>query len=647
MAVASAMDRFTRRVSLAVSGNEALKGTLLSAASSLWFLLFLLLPMGIIVLFGFTTVNPRTFTITYDRLTLENYSFVLNPVASPVLTLTVWTFFVSALTVVGSLAVGYPVAYYLARVVSEKHRGLFISLIIIPFWVSFVVQVYALYPWIQRQGYIGQAVDAFRLGGLADGLFENLGFGSKGIVPIVLIWIWIPFLILPVFASLLKIDRELLEAAQDLGAGKWRTFRHVIWPLSLPGVITGSILVFITAFGSFVEPALVGGQEAKLIGNYIYLNFLELGALPTGAAASVIVLGTTVIVLWLYAIYAEEAASGFGRRSLLSKAVSQVWERLSDAFARRMPSPDNGGGHGRSVAQARGPLERLFDRLGERHGKGILRAFTILVLITFYVPLVQVALFSFNESPNTITWGGFSLKWYVRPPGQVEELRALFNDKAMLDAMINSFAIGLAVTALSLLIGTPAALAIVRYRFGSRSYLNLMLYTGLVIPSIVLGVALLVFITWLNDLYLWPYGQFVWETGYLSIIVGHVTFAIPIVIVVLIVSLREFDRSIEEAAMDLGADELKTFFLVTLPVIKPGLVAAALLSFTFSFDEVIVTLFTKGQGIETLPVVMWSTLFKKIPSPELNAASTLILGIAIVFTLLANKVQRGGTMFRF
>jgi len=148
-------------------------------------------------------------------------------------------------------------------------------------------------------------------------------------------------------------------------------------------------------------------------------------------------------------------------------------------------------------------------------------------------------------------------------------------------------------------------------------------------------------------LYLWPYGHVWWDTGYLSIIVGHVTFSIPIVIVVLIVSLREFDRSLEEAAMNLGADEWTTFFHVTLPMIKPGLVSAALLSFTFSFDELIVTLFLKGQGVETLPVVMWSTLVKKIPSPELNAASTLILVIAIVFTLLANRVQRGGTMFRF
>ena len=301
----------------------------------------------------------------------------------------------------------------------------------------------------------------------------------------------------------------------------------------------------------------------------------------------------------------------------------------------------------KSPGAVRGSLERLFDRVAERHGARILQVFTILALLTFYIPLAQVVIFSFNAAPNIITWNGFSLQWYVRPAGGTATLRALFSDDAMMEALKNSFLIGLAVTAASLLIGTPAALALVRYRFRTKQYLNLMLYTGLVIPSIVMGLSILVFITFLNDLYLWPYLGVWWETGYLSIIVGHVTFCIPIVIVVLMVSLREFDRTLEEAAMNLGANEWTTFFTVTLPLIKPGLVSAALLSFTFSFDELIVTLFLKGQGVETLPVVMWSTLVKKIPSPELNAASTLILGIAILFTVAATKVQKGGTLFRF
>ena len=639
----SPIGRLARWISISTFGKGALKGTLLSLPSSIWFLLFLLLPMVIVLIFGFATISPTTLSISYSELTWDNYLFALNP-ASPVLPLTAWTIIVSAITALGSLAAGYPVAYYLARVISEKNRGLVLSLIIIPFWISFVVQVYALYPWVTREGYIGQAFNAIGLAGFADWLFANFGFGTANIVPLVLIWIWLPFMILPLFTSLLRIDKELLEAAYDLGAGNWKAFWHVTWPLSLPGAVTGSILVFITAFGSFVEPQLLAGQEGRLIGNYIYLSFLELGNLPIGAAASVVVLAATVAVLYVYTKFAGEAEGEFRRTGTLTEILAAAASRL--ARRRREVEPTSGKVKW-TIHAARGPLERFLDRLAQRHGRKILAGVTTLVLLTFYVPLAQVVIFSFNASPNIISWGGFSLQWYVKPAGGPTTLRALFNDDAMIDALLNSFLIGLAVVGASLALGTPAALALVRYRFASKQYLNVMLYTGLVIPSIVMGLSILVFITFLNDLYLWPYGRVWWETGYFSIIVGHVTFCIPIVIVVLMVSLREFDRSLEEAAMNLGANEFTTFFHVTLPIIKPGIVSAALLAFTFSFDELIVTLFLKGQGVETLPVVMWSTLYKKIPSPELNAASTLILGIAIVFTVLATRVQKGGTLFRF
>jgi len=267
-------------------------------------------------------------------------------------------------------------------------------------------------------------------------------------------------------------------------------------------------------------------------------------------------------------------------------------------------------------------------------------------LAAFYVPLAQVVVFSFNHDNNIINWSSFSTRWYLSPKG-TSEVRSLFSDPDMTGALWNSLGIGLAVTLISLAVGLPAAMAIVRFRYGSKPFLNLMLYTGLVMPSIIMGISILMFITFLNDLYLGPYAHSQWLLGYSSIIVGHVTFCIPIVIVVLIVSLKEFDRSIEEAAMNLGADEITTFLRVTVPNIMPGIISAALLSFTFSFSEVIVTDFLKGQGIETLPVVFWATLSKKIPTPELNAASTLILGLSALFVLVSNRIQKGGTGFRF
>src|SRR2546422_101654 len=524
---------------------------------------------------------------------------------------------------------------------------------LLPFWISVVVQVYAVLPWVRRDGYVGIVLDRIGLGSLADWIFKTVGLGSPGIVVPVLIYIWLPFMILPLFTAILRIDPALIEAAQDLGAGSWKTFWNVVVPLSYNGILTGTILVFITAFGSFVEPKILAGSSGLLIGNYIQASFLEFGKLPDGAAASVVVLVPTIVLLYVYVAYAQAPATGLARESVIARIVRGVWGRLSALWALlpiagkkthagAAPGPDPP----QTIRVYRSRPEQIFDSIASWRGPGILRAYTFVALAAFYIPLIQVIIFSFNHDNNTIVWSYPSLRWYVSPPGY-QEVSSLFGDTAMIGALSNSIGIGLVVTAISLAIGLPAALAIVRYRFSTKPFLNLMLYTGLMIPSIILGLSLLVFIRLVDDLYLWPYLGVTWDFGYASIIVGHVTFSIPIVIVVLIVSLREFDRSIEEAAMDLGANEITTFFRVTIPNIMPGIVSAALLAFTFSFSEVVVTLFLTGAGIQTLPILFWAQLSKQIQTPELNAASTLIIGLSIVFIVLANKVQRGGTLFRF
>ncbi len=649
--------RIARWSSRLAAGKDALKGELLSAASNLWFLLFILLPTLIVVFFGFTTINPDL-TVSYSRLTLSNFQYALAPYGI-VVRLTLRTMFVSVITAIGALIISYPIAYYLARLCSEKYRGIIVSLVVIPFWISFVVQVYAMFPWVQRDGYIGTAMDVVGLGGFANWLFSTFGYGTANIVAPALIYIWLPFMVLPLFTSILNIDPSLLEAAQDLGAGKWKTFWHVTVPLSYNGVLTGTILIFITAFGSFVEPKLLAGEQGTLVGNYIQDAFLKFGYLPIGAAASIVVLIPTILLLYVYVVYAEKA---FEERregakvGLLARIWNAIRSRVSDLLesraGRAIALPSEGNGVAR-MQVVRGRLERFYDRLAARHGKRLLQLFTGLILAAFYVPLAQVVVFSFNHDYNIINWSYFSLRWWVPSKttagagASYTQVTALFGDADMMAALLNSLFIGLAVTGMSLLTGVPAAMAIARYKFSSKRFLDLMLYTSLVMPSIIMGVSILVFITFLDDLYLYPYLHTQWLTGYLSIIVGQTTFTIPIVIVTLVISFREFDRSVEEAAMNLGADEITTFLKVTFPIVKPGIISAALLAFTFSFSDVVVALFLKGGGVNTMPVLFWSYLSRKIPTPELNAASTLILGLSILFVLVSNRVQKGGLGFRF
>src|SRR3989454_3341677 len=579
MATPTLTSAFFRRIARLGSTKASSKGELLASVSDVWFLIFLLVPILIVVFFGFTTVN-QDLTISYSRLTGANYLGALDPFG-PVATLFVRTLGVAFLAAVGSLAVAFPIAYYLARVCRERNRGLLVSLFVIPFWISFVVQVYAVLPWVRRDGYVGMVLDRIGLGSLADWIFKAVGLGSPGIVVPVLIYIWLPFMILPLFTAILRIDPALVEAAQDLGAGFWKTFWNVVVPLSYNGILTGTILVFITAFGSFVEPKILAGSSGLLIGNYIQASFLEFGKLPDGAAASVVVLVPTIALLYVYVAYAQAPATGLARESVVARIVRAAWGRLSALLALLALLPiarkktDTGSAPGgpdptRTIRVYRSRPEQLFDSLASWRGPGILRAYTFVALAAFYIPLIQVIIFSFNHDNNTIVWSYPSLRWYVSPPGY-QEVSSLFGDTAMIGALSNSVLIGLVVTAISLAIGLPAALVI----------------------------------------------------------------------------LREFDRSIEEAAMDLGANEITTFFRVTIPNIMPGIVSAALLAFTFSFSEVVVTLFLTGAGIQTLPILFWAQLSKQIQTPELNAASTLIIGLSIVFIVLSNKVQRGGTLFRF
>ncbi len=645
MATRTTTDRWARALARLTTERESLKGELLAFASSFWFGLFLLVPLLIVVFFGFTTVNYNL-TVSYTQLTTAWYQDALNPFGT-VISLALRTVGFAIAAAIGALFVGIPIAYYLARICPERHRGTLVSLFVIPFWVSFVVQVNAILPWVDPNGYIGDAFRVIGLPGVGQWLLGNFGYGSTYIVAPALVYIWLPYMILPLYTAFQRIDPSLIEAAQDLGAGKWRSFWSVTFPLASNGVLTGTILVFITAFGSFVEPEILAGKNGLLIGNYIEKAFLEFGYLPRGAAASVVVLVPTILLLYLYVVYAQAVTERTRGTSRMAEAVRRLRQRFARQPGTSAPGPVRAADGGTpAMVVVRGPLERAFDFVSVHAGATLLALFTIVALLAWYIPLAQVVMFSFNHDNNNIVWSYPSLRWYL-PSRGYQEVRALFGDTEVLGAILSSFLIGGTVTLISILVGLPAAMAIVRYKFGSRPYLNLMLYTGLVMPSIILGVSILVFIRFLNDTYLWPYFGGRWDFGFWSIVVGHVTFCIPIVIVVLLVSLREFDRSIEEAALNLGADEIKTFFRVTLPNIMPGLVSAALLSFTFSFSEVVVTLFLKGPGVETLPVVIWATLSKHVPTPETNAASTLVLAISIVFVLLANRVQRGGTLYRF
>jgi spermidine/putrescine transport system permease protein len=245
-----------------------------------------------------------------------------------------------------------------------------------------------------------------------------------------------------------------------------------------------------------------------------------------------------------------------------------------------------------------------------------------------YAPILILILFSFNQSRFGAKWTGWTLDWY----------RQMFRDDRIADAFQTTMVIAITSTLIATTLGTMLALALERYHFRGRAALDATLYLPIIIPDIVMAVALLAFFSFAFRLLNATFGLSM-RNGLGTVIIAHVAFSISFVTVVVRASLRNFDRRLEEAAQDLGANPWQTFRHITLPLIMPGIVGGALIAFTLSLDDFVVTFFTSGPGVNTLPLEVYSRVRKTI-TPEINAVSTLMLLGSIVLVAASLMLQR-------
>ncbi|AZY49549.1 ABC transporter permease subunit [Bordetella avium] len=241
-----------------------------------------------------------------------------------------------------------------------------------------------------------------------------------------------------------------------------------------------------------------------------------------------------------------------------------------------------------------------------------------------YVPILSLMVFSFNDSPLVTSWTGFSFRWY----------HSLFNDDTLLRAAWLSFKIAALTATAATVIGTWAGYVLARMgRFkGFGLYIG-MLSAPLVIPEVVLGISLLLMFVEMRGQLGWPA-----QNGIFTIWVGHVTLCMAFVAVVIQSRIRDMDRSLEEAALDLGATPIKVFFAITLPLIAPALASAWLLSFTLSLDDVVLASFLSGPGYTTLPMEIFSRVRLGL-KPEVNALATLFILVVGTCVIIANRMQ--------
>lgn len=475
----------------------------------------------------------------------------------------------SATVTLITVALAYPVAYFLAF----RVRGnpiTWLILLSLPFLTSYLLRVLAWKIMLGNSGVINSTLMEL---GILQAPLEFLLY-SRFAVVLTLVHAWAAFAILPIYVSLSKIDRSLLEAAADLGEGPARRFLRVTLPLSMPGVIVAAVIQFIPTVGDYVTPMMVGGPRGMMFGQIIAAQFGAAYNWPLGAALTIMMMLAITLIVVVF-----------------------VWLAQRGTVRRREME---------AVSAARGAA-RPARRFGPLH------VYMALYLVFLYIPSLMLPIFSFNDGIQMVLpLKSFTLKWYA----------GIAEVPGLLEALGNSLKVAASVAIATTTLATIAAKALTRYRLPGQSVALGFLMLPMVMPGIILAVGLLVLTLAIGmPLSLWAVG------------VAHVVVTLPFATLVIRARLEGVAKNLEECALDLGENGWMTFWRVTFPLILPAVGASLLLSFTTSFDEFLFALFLGGNQT-TLPVFMWTQVrFPQTLPTVLALGSCIFLGtVALIGT---------------
>jgi spermidine/putrescine transport system permease protein len=257
----------------------------------------------------------------------------------------------------------------------------------------------------------------------------------------------------------------------------------------------------------------------------------------------------------------------------------------------------------------------------------LLGSWTGVVLLFLYLPILLLIIYSFNDSKYSIVWEGFTLKWYSQLGTEFTRHMSDERRSPLIGSLNNSLIIAGITTVFSVILGTAGAWLLYRYKFPALRSITTLIYIPMIIPEIIMGISLLIFFKTIDV-----------SLGFVTVIISHITFCFPFVLIAVQARLAGVDPSLEEAAMDLGAPPLKAFFLVMVPYLLPAIISGALMSFTLSMDEVIVTYFTRGPSSETLPIRVYG-LAKVGLSPMLNTISAVFIVVTALLVVVSESVK--------
>jgi len=568
---------------------------LMAAPLVVLLLVLLIYPVGQLLLLS--VVGDQGFTLSQYHRLFE--SSVCVNVLLITLKISLWTTFFAVVA-------GYPVAYLISSL-SAKRKTSLLFWVLLSFWTSFLVRTFAWVVLLGRNGVVNQLLQALGILDAPANLLYNFGSVLVGMVHALM-----PLAVLTMLSVMENIDRNLPRAASTLGARPGTAFWKIYFPLSMPGVAAAAIMVFVTAIGFFITPALLGGRKETMITQIIIDQVQQTMNWEFAGAVSVLLL---VVVLVVFAIYDKV----LGLSTMTGGASTRVRASGKESLSRRA-----GDAVLTVLANVSDALFALLPKRMRRSVSGTGQSRTLWwivlgVLAFLSAPAFLMIPLSF-DSGSGLTWPpkGFSLQWYEQ----------MFTSPVWMQAITRSLIVGVGTGLLAMLIGTPAAFLLVRANMRGKSAMLAFVLSPIVVPRMIIAVGMFYFFARVG---------LVGST--IGLILAHTVVAVPYVVITMMAVLRNYDTRLDLAAQSLGAGPWATLRFVTFPILGAGLMSSFLFAFATSFDELTIALFASGGLNATLPKQFWDEVTLQI-SPVIAAVSTCLFIFIAALIWLADRLRR-------
>jgi putative spermidine/putrescine transport system permease protein len=509
-----------------------------------------------------------------------------------------WTFKLALVTSALCLALGYPVALAMAKA-SPRMRAAMLVCIILPFWTSSLVRAFS---WISILGRKGLVNSLLVSAGLIDAPLR-LAFTPLAVY-IGTVHIMLPYMVLALYSTMIGIDRSGIRAARSLGASPIRALLLIYIPQTMPGIVSGLLLVFIITLGFFITPSVLGGTEVRPFVVLVERYMNQLLNWPLASALSVVLLVPT---LGLYFGFRQliDPHGGAHRPGVGMVLAFRAFARI-DSLTRPI----------RKLARS---LPRIMPHRAETERPAIAMVIALLIIGVIVLPILLIVMQAFTTSDiGALSIDNLSLQWF----------EMYFTREEWVEATVNSLEIAAVVAVISCVLATPIALGLRREPRKFGSLVLGMSIMPMIVPAVVYGVAIYLLFAGI--------GLVGTKTG---LILAHAVLALPLALLLIHNAVQGLDQRIEDAAASLGAGSWWTFRQVTLLLILPAVGSAALLAFLTSFDDLGVALFlTSGESM-TLPRKIFESL-RVESDPRATAASALLVGISLIAMVAFQLLRR-------